>query len=116
MKELTEEEIAKFPPKPIYPMVRVDDNGYRVAFETYLRQKHTDGKWYVVHFFDMWRNVEKIEDYLNRFHHWVYMFQIKGIITPNAKITDGVGGSKLIHPLDENQEDESERLNKIMGI
>jgi hypothetical protein len=104
--------------KPIYPNVRINDNGYKTLIESFLRVKHTDGKWYLVHFREIINNRSGTDKYIyvDRFHTYVYLFQIKGIITPGVKISDGVGGSKLIHPLDENQEDEAERLTRIMGI
>jgi len=102
--------------KSIYPNVKIEDNGYKMLIESFLRKKHSDGKWYLVHFREIINLLKcpKLEKhfYVDRFHTYVYMFLIRGSITPDAQYSHIDMPEDYVHKLDDNQEDEAGRMTR----
>lgn len=103
--------IYPIPRTPVYPLIKFathqvrGENGlvYSTALSTWLRKKHTDGKWYKIYFFVQENNPspESIEWAVNKFNHSLYLFLLAGKVLPNRKD---------FNVLDEDQRDEEERL------
>lgn len=91
--------------KSIFPDLFVEDN----CISTYLRKKHSDGKYYLVPIRKSYRPTNKTDTKLSleQYYREIYLFMILGIVNPTMIDSETL---KNIHELDENQQEESERL------
>ncbi len=109
--------------KPIYPQIwgRQNDTIQIIEFRTFLRKKHTDGKYYLQEFYKKYRfelneplkTKDRIIEILNQIHTEVYNNLIYGIINPALKtaIFD-----EPIFKLDSNQQEETERVKSYLEL
>ena len=106
---------------PIYPIIWGVQNEITntIEFITFLRKKHTDGKYYLQEFYrrisfelnEPLKAKDKILNTLNQIHIEVYNNLICGIICPELKT---VVFNEPIYKLDANQQEESERVKEYL--
>jgi hypothetical protein len=103
--------------KPIFPKITISrEDGDTLRFETYIRKLNTDGNYYLCYamkrIYAMPGNFIPAQGILN-FIAEIYIYQTIGFIV-TGELHDSTGNPVNLSELDENQESESERLQKIM--
>lgn len=106
----------------IFPQIREENRSFsnqeNILFETYIRKKHTNGKYYLclqrkIETFSYPKNEIKYYlwklDMINHFNINNYIFLELGIVIPNGVTID----NEPCFILDSNQEDEKERIKNI---
>ncbi len=106
----------------LFPLIKEQKREFSsidaTLFETYIRKKHTDGKWYLCLFrrcetFPYPKNEIKHylwrEDVIRQININCYIFLQLGHVIPNHKTIDGESD----YILDSNQEEEKERIENI---
>ena len=106
-----------------------DDYIFTVRFQTYLRKKHTDGKWYLQPF-DLSRHTavemrgksldrnsmdEFRLEFIKTCVHEVYLSQVFGAVIPDLMTQDMVGYKYVAFVLDADQTEEYERHGVCMN-
>src|SRR3546814_15715716 len=96
-------------------LIRREDGSkiYLTQISTYLRKKHTDGKWYLQYFFNDCRSEDynSIEQCVNDFNRNIYVAQLFGNVIPELK--NSTWGDNLLK-LDEDKCSEEERLKELL--
>src|SRR3546814_20347388 len=95
-------------------LIRREDGSkiYLTQISTYLRKKHTNGKWYLQYFFNDCRpeDYNSIEKCVNDFNRNIYVSQLFGnVITELKKSTWGDN----LFTLDKEQSWEKERIKDL---
>lgn len=106
--------------KPIYPKIWASENKtlHTIEVKTFLRKKHTDGKYYLQEFYRKYRyELEKgceakdrLFELLNQMHVEVYNNLICSIIMPDLVTWE----NQKIFTLDDNQQEETERVQEYL--
>ena len=98
---------------PVYPVIFVTRKGNNLDMETYLRKKHTDGKYYFVKFKRNALCQDGKTDLTNEFTSFnrdIYKAQLYYDMDIDMAYSSG----KKLHPVDEDQTDEKERMANII--
>lgn len=107
--------IYPIPRTPVYPMIKFtthqiqgqDGLVHSTTISTWVRKKHTDGKWYKVYFFRQETSplASSVEWVVTKFNRSVYLFLLWGKVLPERKD---------FNVLDEDQRDEEQRMEPYL--